>query len=112
MATEVGLPTVLAEAVNFLGFNVSSNRKIEGEFNHFDSPGFNHPQSVLTNAYNGSYVTLTELLDDVCGANAVWLHYGDDFSQFTLRRAGRIRLLMPNDCRYVKQFDANGTFAF
>ena len=113
MATEIGLPTVLAEAVNFLGFNVSSNTKIENDFNHFDSPGFNHPRSVLTNASNGSYVTLTEHLDDVCGQDAVWLHYGnDDSSQFTSVSSGQIRLLMPNDWRYIKKYEATGTVAF
>ena len=67
MATEIPLPTLLAEAVNYLGFDVSSNKEIEGRFNNFDSPGFDHPNSVLTYPYNGSYETLSEDLNNVFG---------------------------------------------
>ena len=113
MATEIPLPTLLAEAVNYLGFDVSSNKKIEGRFNNFDSPGFDHPNSVLTYPYNGSYETLSEHLNNVLSQNAIWLYYGnEDFSRFTSPREGQIRLLMSNDWRYIKKYEATGTFAF
>ena len=67
MATEIPLPTLLAEAVNYLGFDVSSNKEIKGEFNNFNSPGFEHRHSVLTYPYNGSYETLSEDLNNVFG---------------------------------------------
>ena len=113
MATEIPLPTLLAEAVNYLGFDVSSNKEIEGEFSNFNSPGFDHPNSVLTYPYSGSYETLSEDLNNVFGQNAIWLHYGnEDSSRFTSPRKGQIRLLMPNDWRYIKKYEATGTFAF
>ena len=113
MATEIPLPTLLAEAVNYLGFDVSSNKEIKGEFNNFNSPGFEHRHSVLTYPYSGSYETLSEDLNNVFGQNAIWLHYGnEDSSRFTSPRKGQIRLLMPNDWRYIKKYEATGTFAF
>ena len=113
MATEIRLPTLLAEAVNYLGFDVSSNKEIEGRFNNFDSPGFDHPNSVLTYPYNGSYETLSEHLNNVLSQNAIWLYYGnEDSSRFTSPREGQIRLLMSNDWRYIKKYEATGTFAF
>ena len=113
MATDIPLPTLLAEAVNYLGFDVSSNIEIEGEFSNFNSPGFDHPNSVLTYPYNGSYETLSEHLNNVLSQNAIWLYYGnEDSSRFTSPREGQIRLLMSNDWRYIKKYKATGTFAF
>ena len=119
MATEISFATLLAKAVQCLGFDVTSNRRIADEFGSFDSTGVNHQNSHLTSPCGGAYETLYEDLNNLVGQNTIWLHYGnEDPSLFSSPRRGHIRLLKPNDWRYInawryiKKYEATGTIAF
>ena len=109
------LARLLAETVKGLNVHVSASQDIGGEFRDQDlcDAHFEHTECYSTvPGKEDEMWTLTEKVEDICGAGSVVLKYDYGCPTFSSTEKGQIRLVMPNKRHYLKYYGATGTFAF
>ena len=104
---------LLAETVEGLGVNVRTSQNIGESFQDPRDGNFEHMECFSTQqGQEHIQVHLTENVAEICGDGAVVLMYDYEFPAVSQTEPGQIRLVMPDNERYTKVYDANGTVAF
>ena len=113
-------PRILAEALNYLKIQVSTNRPMGEHFTTFKNQDFEHTSCTPTLSPHDDPQTMIENLERICGDETVHFKYSYQHLMFASSEPGNIRLLLENPDfnrkdhgkKYIKKYNASGTLAF
>ena len=105
--------SLLAEILKGLKVKVSTKQFIGDGLQDPQTDNFQHRNCQKTEqGQENNRMNLTENVEEICGKGAVVSMYEYEEPTVSHSEPGQIRLLFPHKTKYLKHYDASGTFAF